>query len=101
MDREQRAARRVRLVTEVKYEGSGVRAQTRISDISMLGVFIDALSPLPAESSIRVEFSLPNGHRIDTEGTVVHSQPIIGMGVAFKSLSPEDAVQIQAYIDSL
>lgn len=101
MDREQRATKRVRLVTEVKYEGSGTRAQTRISDIGMLGVFIDALSPLPAGSSIRVEFSLPNGYRVDTEGTVVHSQAVIGMGVAFKSLSPEDAWQIQAYIDSM
>jgi len=100
VDREQRASKRAKLVTEVQYEGAGVRAQTRISDISMLGVFIDALSPLPAGSNIRVSFTLPSGHVIDAEGLVVHSQPRIGMGVAFKSLSGENAERIREFVDS-
>jgi len=44
-------ARRGTLFTEVKYEGPGIRAETRISDISLSGVFIDALSPLRWERS--------------------------------------------------
>ena len=99
MDSERRNASRASLFTEVEYEGAGIRAQTRISDISLSGVFIDALSPLPEGASLKLGFTLPGGHRVATEGVVVHSQPRIGMGVAFTSLDPEDAKLIQKALD--
>ena len=100
MDRERRQTNRGELLTEVEYEGAGVRAQTRISDISLSGVFIDALSPLPVGAALKLMFTLPSGHQVVTEGVVAHSQAGIGMGVAFTSLTPEDARLIQAAIDA-
>lgn len=76
---------------EVKYEGAGVRAETRISDISKIGVFIDAMTPLPVGAVLELTFTLPNGRFIEVEGRVAHSQPRIGMGVEFINLKPEDA----------
>ena len=76
---------------EVKYEGAGVRAETRISDISNVGVFIDAITPLPVGAVLDLTFTLPNGRFIEVEGRVAHSQPRIGMGVEFINLKPEDA----------
>lgn len=76
---------------EVKYEGAGVRAETRISDISNVGVFIDAMTPLPVGAVLDLTFTLPNGRFIEVEGRVAHSQPRIGMGVEFINLKPEDA----------
>lgn len=100
MDNERRHSKRGELLTEVRYEGAGIRAETRISDISLSGVFIDALSPLPEGVALKLVFTLPGGQRVATEGIVVHSQPRIGMGVAFTNLSPEDAKRIQDAIDS-
>jgi len=99
VDNERRNASRADLLTEVEYEGGGVRAQTRVSDISLTGVFIDALSPLPEGSNLRLSFTLPGGRRVTTEGVVVHSQPAIGMGVAFTALDPEDALVIQKHLE--
>ncbi|MEK6322683.1 MAG: PilZ domain-containing protein [Acidobacteriota bacterium] len=100
MDSERRQSKRGDLFTEVEYEGGGIRAETRISDISLSGVFIDALSPLPVGAALKVTFTLPGGERVVTEGVVVHSQPSIGMGVSFTSLKPEDARRIQEALDA-
>ena len=100
MDSDRRQARRGTLYTEVKYEGPGIRAETRISDISLSGVFIDALSPLPVGAVLKLSFTLPGGQLVATEGVVMHSQPRIGMGVSFTSLKPEDAKLIQEAIEA-
>jgi len=85
---------------EVKYEGAGFRANTRISDISTTGVFIDAMSPLPIGSALKLSFTLPNGHAIVAEGRVAQSQPMIGMGVEFTSIADEDVLHIRELIHS-
>jgi len=100
MDSDRRQSTRGTLYTEVKYEGAGIRAETRISDISLSGVFIDALSPLPAGAVLKLSFTLPGGQRVATEGAVVHCQPRIGMGVSFTNLKPEDAKLIQEAIEA-
>ena len=100
MDRDRRQSNRGALRTEVEYEGGGIRAETRISDINLSGVFIDVLSPLPVGAELKLRFTLSGGHLVSTDGAVVHSQPGIGMGVAFTNLTREDARRIQASIDS-
>jgi hypothetical protein len=100
MDNDRRQSTRGTLYTEVQYEGAGIRAETRISDINLSGVFIDALSPLPVGAVLNLSFTLPGGQRVATDGVVVHSQPRIGMGVAFTSLKPEDAKLIQEALEA-
>lgn len=87
------------MLLEVKYEGAGVRAETRISDISTTGVFIDAMSPLPVGSDINLNFTLPNGHKVEAQGKVMQSQPRIGMGVEFTEIKPEDRDHIRDIIN--
>lgn len=84
------------LLLEVRYEGAGVRAETRISDISETGVFVDAITPLPVGAMLKLIFTLPSGNRIEVDGRVAHSQPRIGMGIEFVDLKPEDARSISA-----
>jgi PilZ domain-containing protein len=99
MDSDRRHSARGTLFTEVQYEGAGIRAETRISDINVSGVFIDTLSPLPVGASLKVVFTLPGGQKVATDAVVVHSQPSIGMGVAFTDLGPDEARLIQETID--
>jgi uncharacterized protein (TIGR02266 family) len=86
------------MLLEVKYEGAGMRANTRISDISATGVFIDSMTPLPVGSHLKLSFTLPNGHRIEAEGLVTQCQPRIGMGVEFTEIKPEDRDHIREII---
>ena len=97
-DKEKRRAWRSEMLLEVRYEGAGVHANTRISDISARGVFIDSMTPLPVGSSIKLSFKLPSGNTIEAEGTVTQSQPRIGMGVEFTSIDPEDVKRIREII---
>jgi uncharacterized protein (TIGR02266 family) len=99
MDDERRQSKRGTLFTEVRYEGAGINAETRISDISLSGVFVDALSPAPVGAAVNLSFILPGGQRVATDGVVVHSQPGIGMGVTFTTLDEQDARLIQDMID--
>ncbi|MEK6303794.1 MAG: PilZ domain-containing protein [Acidobacteriota bacterium] len=91
---DKRQAGRSEFLLEVKYEGPGVRAETRISDISESGVFVDAMTPLPAGAVLKLTFTLPDGSTVEVEGRVAHCQPRIGMGVEFINLRPEDAQSI-------
>ena len=93
---DKRQAGRAALLLEVKYEGAGVRAETRILDISETGVFIDAMTPVPVGALLKLTFTLPDGSFVEVDGRVAHSQPRIGMGVEFINLKPEDARSISA-----
>jgi PilZ domain len=93
-----RNAERAALLIEVKYEGAGVRAYTRISDISETGIFVDSISPLPVGASLKLTFTLPNGHVVEVEGRVAQCQPGIGMGIEFSSLKPGDAAAISEVV---
>jgi hypothetical protein len=67
---------------------SGTRFLLRTTDIGPGGCFLDALSPLPIASRVRVTIH----HRLTTfqaEGQVVYSEPRRGMGIAFDHLNPE------------
>jgi hypothetical protein len=93
-----RHAERAALLIEVRYEGSGVRANTRISHISETGIFVDSISPLPVGASLKLTFTLPNGYVVEAEGRVAQCQPRIGMGIEFSSLKPGDAAAISEVV---
>ena len=97
-ENEQRRAWRSQLRLGLTYEGAGVRAATRISDISVAGVFIDTNSAVPAGSHLKLTFTLPDGHTVHTDGVVIHNQPRSGIGVKFLNLDPEDARRIRTFI---
>jgi hypothetical protein len=100
VDKDLRQSQRTSLFLEVDYEFAGSRAQARISDISVSGLFIDTLSTFPLGSTLKLSFTLPGDYRVETEGMVIHSLPTIGMGVSFKSLKPQDARRIREVVSS-
>jgi hypothetical protein len=95
---ERRKAWRAELALDVWYEGNSVRGETRISDLSVRGAFIEALTPMPVGTIFHLIFALPDGSVIETQATVAHSQPGSGMGVRFDSLSPEQTNTIRQFI---
>jgi hypothetical protein len=95
-DTDKRGASRSGLLIDVKYEGAGARAQTRIVDISSTGVFVETLTPPAVGAKVNLSFSLPGGRFIQADGVVKHIQPGIGMGVEFTRIKPEDVEFILA-----
>ena len=94
MNDDKRKAQRRPLLVEVRYEGGGICAQSRISDMSATGVYVDVMNPLPAGVSLHLDFALPDGHEIHAQGVVVRSESRIGMAVMFTRIKPEDQQRI-------
>jgi len=98
---ERRKFKRVSFLHEIEYEGSGVKVQRRLVDLSVDGIYIDTTSPLPEGSSIRIKFSLPGGHIVEVDGVVCYCQPSVGMGIEFTNLSPQDRAVIEEFVKKL
>jgi hypothetical protein len=94
MGDERRQAKRAPLLIEVHYEGGGRRGQSRITDISATGVYIDTMNPLSDGSTVKLDFTLPDGYRVEAEGIVVRGEPRIGMAIRFEQIKPQDQQRI-------
>jgi hypothetical protein len=82
----------------VWYEGENVRGETRISDLSVRGAYIETMAPLPVGATFMLAFTLPDGMVIEAKCSVMHSHPRNGMGVRFLSLSSEQSNYIRQFI---
>lgn len=91
-------------IMEVTFDHVGSVFRGRINDLSMGGLYIDTVNPLPAGSTISFQFSLPAeedeepGNPVSGEGCVVWSVHMQGMGIGFTRLSAEDRDRIKTYL---
>lgn len=97
--RERREAKRITFICEVRCESSSMRnLTTRINDLSTTGVFIDAMSPYPIGSVIKMSFTVLNVP-IEVSGEVRYAMPQMGMGVRFIDLKPEHRNILECLIE--
>ncbi len=98
-DRERRAAKRAPLIAEVEYSSDSPPVSKRLTDLSVKGVFIDTMTPLPPGSLLSIRFPLPGDPMpVVVLGEVVWGQEHLGMGVRFLNLRPKDEERIRAYV---
>lgn len=98
-DQERRAARRAPLVAEIEYSSDSPSVSKRLTDLSIDGLFIDTMTPLPPGSLISIRFNLPGDMLpVVVLGEVVWGQEHLGMGVRFMNLRPKDRERIRAYV---
>jgi hypothetical protein len=81
-------------------QGSDVRTWGTFTDLSIGGCYVELKATFPAGAIIDLELEL-NGVRAQLKGEVRVSYPFLGMGVAFRDMTPENHRQLQAMIDSL
>jgi PilZ domain len=88
---EKRRSPRVRLPRGMTIEWQGARRRdiSRVSSISLGGLFIEAANPAPAGDTLQVQFDLPGGP-VRGQAVVRRSVAGQGMGVEFKEL-PENS----------
>jgi hypothetical protein len=81
-------------------QGSDVRTWGTFTDLSLGGCYVELKATFPAGAVIDLELEL-NGVRAQLKGEVRVSYPFLGMGVAFRNMTPENRRQVQAMIDSV
>ena len=89
MEQKQRREPRVPFIAsaELLDENSGARMDSRISDLSFNGCYVDTVNPLPDGTAVRLKiFTIT--HSFETSATVVHSQAFMGMGMQFREVQP-------------
>jgi hypothetical protein len=92
---------RIPLVARVENLAGGKSLTGRTVDLSLGGILVLSRETLEANSEVQVRFDLPNGRRLDIQGTVVHSTPGVRMGIKFLTLNAGDLKAIAEYTERI
>lgn len=96
---ERRAAERVRVNLNARWEGVLEQHVGTISDISTSGCFILTSGEVKSGELVRVEIQLPTEGWIYQWGEVVYHVPDIGFAVRFTGLSEKEHMMLSLLID--
>jgi hypothetical protein len=90
MDQIQRCEPRYPFIAsaELLEENSGARMNSRISDLSLNGCYVDTVNPLPGGTLVHLRI-FTETHSFEAPATVVHSQAFMGMGMKFREVQPQ------------
>lgn len=95
---DQRRAKRISYFTEVACEeASARRFNTRISDLSTTGAFVEPVNDFPEGTKLMLRFSLKSVE-LSLPGEVRYSIPPFGMGIRFLNLAPEQIALIESVV---
>ena len=94
-----RSVRRCLLVAsaEVTDLHSGTRLSARISELSVGGCYVDALTPFPEGTLVKLRIIRDQG-AFESIGKVVYTHANFGMGVAFTNLTSDQRSILEAWI---
>jgi hypothetical protein len=73
---------------EVKDQSSQAGISTRVTELSLHGCYLDMPNPLPKDTQINIKI-YSDGKFFESTGTIVYSQPALGVGVTFREVRPQ------------
>ncbi|MFY9557780.1 MAG: hypothetical protein WAV20_20735 [Blastocatellia bacterium] len=79
-------------------EINGNGRDCRIINLTAERVFVESFVPAMTGSKVTLQFRLPNGHQVSTNGIVSDHKFQVGFGVDFQNLSPYDRDQINRVV---
>jgi PilZ domain len=85
---------------EFRVGGTDVRTWGTFTDLSLNGCYVEMTATFPVGSIVDLNLEL-NGLQARTQGEVRVSYPFLGMGIAFREMTEEDRVHLQAMVRSL
>jgi hypothetical protein len=85
---------------EFRVGGSDVRTWGTFTDISMNGCYVEMTATFPVGSIVDLGLEL-KGLRARVSGEVRVSYPLLGMGIAFRDVSPQDQQGLEEMIEQL
>ena len=85
---------------EFRVGGTDVRTWGTFTDLSVHGCYIEMTATFPVGAMVDLMLEL-NGSRVNVKGEVRVSYPFLGIGVAFRDVTPEAARILQSMIACL
>ena len=76
---------------------SGTRLSARISELGVGGCYVDALTPFPEGTMVRLRIIRDQG-AFESTGKVVYTHANFGMGVAFTDVTSDQRSVLEAWI---
>jgi len=98
MTDERRNQERVPASIEVLWVGNAGKYESRTSDLSLGGCFVDTVAQVELGNIITFSLQLPAGESIDIEGEVVYTYPSMGFGLRFTNVSDSDRRKLEGII---
>lgn len=102
MTHERRRAPRCSLIASVEVielrNDSHLRA--RISDLSLVGCYLDTINPFPAGTEIKINIS-HNDATFSALGVVAYSQANMGMGIRFTDVQLDQHAVLEQWLVEL
>ena len=97
-----RSVRRCSLVAAARITdlNSGTTLSTRISELSIGGCYVDALSPFPEGTLVEVRIERDSGV-FESHGKVMHGDSNFGMGIAFTAVAHEQRTILGAWLSEI
>lgn len=84
----------------IKSVGSSFALHGEIKDISKGGVYVELTAPMAVDTEVTIGLKI-EGTWIEFAGTVRTSYPLVGMGVAFRKLSPANLEKLTGLLEKL
>jgi hypothetical protein len=82
----------------IKTAGALFAINGETKDISKGGVYVELSAPLPVNSELTMDLYVEDIH-FEAAGVVRTSYPLLGMGVCFQNLTPEDTEKLTVVVD--
>lgn len=73
---------------EVTDQSSQASIATRVTELSLHGCYLDMPNPLPVDTQIFIKI-YSEAKFFESAGTVIYSQPNLGVGVSFRETRPQ------------
>jgi PilZ domain-containing protein len=98
MNPERRRFPRVSFIAHAKVTdaASETTVNARISELSINGCYMDMINPLPFDTLVQIEITHAD-KTFRSAGKVIYSQPHMGMGVVFTSVTPENQAIVKEW----
>ena len=82
---------------ELLEENSGARMNSRISDLSLNGCYVDTVNPLLDGTLVHLRI-FTETHSFDAPATVVYSHAFMGMGMKFREVQPKSEEVLRLWL---
>ena len=99
IDAEKRDHDRKEFVTEAALESASGKHQSRISDISLGGCYVDSIASAAAGEPISLTITMGSGESQQFTGEVAYVLPGLGFGIRFTDLTEERTDFLRKILD--
>jgi hypothetical protein len=101
MEKDRRAAPRVRVKLPARWEGARSRENATITDLSRNGCFVLTGGKVELKELVSLEIQLTDQQKVNFWAEVVNQASEIGFALKFNSSSPEDESALAKFLEGI